>query len=535
MIVGTFICPADWGHEQWNRGTAEPAGVKSLGVIRLMEIPDKKNIEDILALTPLQEGMLFHYLKEPGSRMNVEQVFLEMSGKIEFELFREAWQSVVNTNEMLRTVFRWDDVKKPVQLVLKEHCTVLRYFDLTIGDGNLEVIINRDRDEIFDLQDVPFRVTLCKLAEIGAGQYKYGMIITNHHILYDGWSNGIILEEFFYTYDALWRGRIPRKLFKTKFKEYVKWLHGQDREEQASFWKKYLRGLEHLEGKAHQEKKPTNTIKNSSTRRIKFPAEQAAKLEALCKKYRISLSSFFYCVWGLLLLQYNRRGDLLFDTTVSGRSAEIKGIEAMVGLFINTLPVRINMQPGENVLDMLQRISMMMLRRQEFEPTSLLFIKKQLAGYDIPRTLFDSVVVIENYPLDVKSLLENRAQPFSVDSAANNDMTTYDLSVLITLSGDNEITAEFTFDNTLFDQNSIAVVTGHFVSLSAEMLEYPWKLISAIEIPEGEKEALWYCFENRCQAAPGVMYVAPADEEPHYPMSSVQRRMLGQQQMGWYQ
>lgn len=474
------------------------------------------NIEDILALTPVQDETLYHYLYNPGSRMDVRQLCLEMSGRIEFELFREAWQWVVNTNEMLRTVFRWDDVKKPMQLVLKEHRPGLRYFDLTIGDESLEDILNKDRDEKFELQDVPFRVTLCKLAEIGTEQYKYGMIITNHHILYDDWSDGIIVEEFFYAYDDLCRGRIPRKLFKTKFKEYVKWLTGQDKEEQASFWKKYLRGLERLDGKFQQERKAPISFKNTGKHLITFPAEQVEKLEELCRKYRISLSSFFYCAWGLLLQQYYRCGDLVFDATVSGRSAAIKGIEAMVGLFINTLPVCINMLPGENVLDMLQRISMMMLRRQQFEPTSRQFIKKLLAGYDSPGNLFDSVMVVEGYHRDIKSLQENMALPFSVNSVAGSGMTAYDLAVLITLPGNGQMAAEFTYDNALFDASTITMVTGHFVSLIAEMVEDPWKLISAIEIPEGEKEELRYRFENSWQTVPEIIYIAPVDERLYY-------------------
>jgi len=476
-----------------------------------------KKIKDILALTPMQEGMLFHYLKDPGSDANFEQLYLEISGELERGPFEKAWNFVIDSNEMLRAVFRWENVKQPAQLVVEEYRLDIRYFDLSDKSRNektlsIEKIKTDDRNEKFDLQEVPFRVTLCTLAEIGAGQYKYGMIITNHHILYDGWSSGIILKEFFCAYHDLSRGKIPLKPFKSKFKEFIKWLHGQDKEEQASFWKKYLGDMERPGGKEKQGRKPTGTIKNTGTQRITFPAQQAVKLEEFCKKYRISPSSFFYCVWGFLLQQYHRRGDLLFDATVSGRSAQIKGIEDMVGLFINTLPVRINTLPGENVLDMMQRIDMMLRRWKEFEHTPLLFINELLAEYNKAGSLFDSVMVIENYPLDVKSLLENRVLPFSVDSAVNTGMTAYDLSVLITLPGGGHMMAEFTYDNALFDQNTIDMVTGHFVSLVAEMAGDPWKPLSAIELPGGEKEALRRRFEKRGQTVPEIMYIAPADE-----------------------
>jgi non-ribosomal peptide synthetase component F len=248
--------------------------------------------------------------------------------------------------------------------------------------------------------------------------------------------------------------------------------------------------------------------------RITIPGQQGYKLEELCKKYRISLSSFFYCVWGLLLLQYHRCGDLLFDTTVSGRTEHIKGVENMVGLFINTLPVRINSLPGENVLDMLQRINLMMLRWKEYEHTSLLFIKELLTEYHKAGSLFDSVMVIENYPLDVKSLLENREIPFSVDFVNNSSIPAYDLTLLITLPGGGPITADFIYDNALFDQNTISLITTHFESLFGEMVEDLWKPVSSIELPEREKAALRQRFEKARQfvAVPEVTYIAPADE-----------------------
>ncbi|MCI0471101.1 MAG: condensation domain-containing protein, partial [Candidatus Aminicenantes bacterium] len=323
---------------------------------------------------------------------------------------------------------------------------------------------------------------------------------------------GIILEEFFSAYNDLCRAKISRKPFKNKFKEYLKWLHGQDKEEQESFWKKYLAGLEHSESNEKLERKVPRKINNTSTRRIIFPVDQAAELEALCKKYRISLPSFFYCAWGLLLLQYQQCRDLFFDTTVSGRSAEVKGIEAMVGLFINTLPVRVNIQPGENILDMLQRINMMILRWQEFESSSLLFIKKLLMGYDNPGTLFDSVLVIENYPLDVKSLLESSELPFSVDSVINTGMTAYDLAVLITLFDDNEITAEFTYDNSIFDQDMITLVTDHFVSLIAEIAGDPWKPVTDIQLPDREREVLRNHFNKKSMDVTETVYIAPVDD-----------------------
>jgi len=184
---------------------------------------NKEDIEDIIALTPMQEGMLFHYLKDPASDLYFEQLCLEISGKIDGKYFEQAWNSVVENNEMLRTIFRWEKMEKPTQAILKKHYIKVRHYDLSNRGGQekskpVEEIKTKDRVEKFDLHDVPFRVTLITL-----GKTRHVIIISNHHILYDGWSNGIILEEFFNAYHDLCHHKITKKPDKTRFKEYMRW------------------------------------------------------------------------------------------------------------------------------------------------------------------------------------------------------------------------------------------------------------------------------------------------------------------------
>ncbi|MGD2092759.1 MAG: condensation domain-containing protein, partial [Candidatus Aminicenantes bacterium] len=164
---------------------------------------DKKNIENILALTPTQEGMLFHYLEDPAGPCYHEQLCLKLSGQIDIACFEQAWNTVVKTNEMLRTVFRWEKLEKPAQIILRERACDLCFYDLSAKinsqqEAVLEEVKANDARNTFDLRQVPFRVILCKIAE-----NKYRLIISNHHILYDGWSTGIILREFFEVYQAL--------------------------------------------------------------------------------------------------------------------------------------------------------------------------------------------------------------------------------------------------------------------------------------------------------------------------------------------
>jgi iturin family lipopeptide synthetase B len=205
---------------------------------------DSKDIQDIFALTPMQEGLLFHYLKDPDSDNYFEQLGIEVSGHIDIDIFEKAWNFVIQTNEMLRTVYRWEKVEHPVQIVLKEHKIQPGYYDFSNHDtletaSPREQLKTNDRKEKFNLREVPFRVNLGKIEN-----NKYLVLISFHHMLYDGWSSGIILEEFFNTYTALYRGENPGKPQKTKFKEYVKWIRDRDRQVQETYWRNYLTGFD---------------------------------------------------------------------------------------------------------------------------------------------------------------------------------------------------------------------------------------------------------------------------------------------------
>ena len=155
------------------------------GNFQRIEKMDNKNIEDILSLTPMQEGLLFHFLKDPQSEKYFEQLSLKISGELKIELFEKAWNFVIETNEMLRTVFRWEKVENPIQIVLKEYKLQPEYYGFSDRNFShkkkwIEEIKTRDREKKFDLKEVPFRVTLCKVKE---GEDEYLMIISNHHIL----------------------------------------------------------------------------------------------------------------------------------------------------------------------------------------------------------------------------------------------------------------------------------------------------------------------------------------------------------------
>jgi len=462
---------------------------------------NKKNIEDIIALTPLQEGMLFHYLQDPGSDFYFEQLSLEISGEVDQALVEEAWNFVIETNDMLRAVFRWEKVEKPSQIILKEHKCKVIFYDLSAHDRSqkkavLKEIKNKDRRETFDLHRVPFRVTLCKLDE-----KESRMIISNHHILYDGWSNGIILKEFFKAYHEFETGNGRRSLKlppKPPFKEFIQWSQNQERNKQQHFWREYLAGLE-TATELPIKKRPAK-IKGEAGEVYSIILEEdtRGKLEFFAKNNQVTLAAVFYTAWGILLQRYCGSEDVVFGTTVSGRSARIKGIEDMVGLFINTLPLRVQPGPDVKIIDVLHEIENHLREREQFENTPLVEIRNYSA---LPGsgTLFDTMVAIENYPLD--SRLIPGGSLLSVQSYSISEITHYDLTVGIMPF--NEIEIKFSFRQECYEKETIENLSRHFKGILQNMIGKPGAKLSQLEIISSEeKNRILYEFNDTAAEYP---------------------------------
>ncbi len=435
----------------------------------------KRDIQDLYALTPIQEGMLFHYLHNPQGVEYCEQLSLELQGHLNLELFEKSWDWVVENNEVLRTVFRWDEIERPIQMVLKSHTLQLQFVDLISspdGKEEIEQIKKDDLGEGFDLEDVSFRLTLCQIdAE------RYVLIISYHHILFDGWSTGIILQEFLKTYVDLCQGRRLTRIKKGKFKDYVKWLQDRDRKSEANYWTDYFVDYDN---NPELPIKRTDRSKETKVQRYKIilAEEMIRELSELLVEYKITLASFFYTVWGLLLQRYQNSSDVVFGTTVAGRGHKLPGIEETVGLFINTLPLRFSSCSETKLIDLLLGTHRSMVERVEYEATPLVDIKR-FSGINPGEELFETLVVVENYPLD-KLLIQTNGELQIVDYSIF-EWVNYDLTISITALEQVEVT--FIYNQKLFAEETIAGLGEHFRNLS-------WKLVNNVDQPVVEFEFL---------------------------------------------
>ncbi|MGZ4164749.1 MAG: non-ribosomal peptide synthetase, partial [Tumebacillaceae bacterium] len=445
---------------------------------------DRNNVEEIMALSPVQEGILFHYLTNP--EQYVEQLGMTITGEIDLEHFKQAWATVAQANEMLRTVYRWEGLEHPMQIVLKHLPIPVRQVDCSHLSGAeleqaIQLVKEQDRKAHIDLMSEPFRITLCQRT---ATQTE--IFITNHHILYDGWSNGILLREFFTTYQQLVSGQQPTLPKKPRFQSYIKWLQAADRGEQKAFRQRYLQGFEAKTGLSNQKPESVgNPCVTSYTHT--FSADFSAALQSFLKAQKLTLANVVYAAWSLLLARYQLSEDIVFGTTDAGRMAKVPGIEEMVGMFINTMPLRVQFDSQMAVLDFMREVDRQVHERDNFLHTPILDVKSY-CGFQQSESLFDSNVVVDNFPLDVKQLTD-AGNKLSVESFTAYEMTNFELTVKV--MNFHELQVEFMYHASSFTSGLIEQMCRHLVTCMEQMVAQPERSLAEIELlSEAERHQL---------------------------------------------
>lgn len=450
---------------------------------------DKSNIEDIIKLTPLQEGILFHYLSNPESKQYNEQLWISIYGHIEEDLFEKAWDFVINTNEMLRTLFRWDKLEHPIQMILKKLKVKIEKYNLTgsnYGKSDLENIREKIRTTPVNIETEPFKIVLIKVEK-----EKYELIIINHHILYDGWSNAIILNEFMVAYKKLLNREPLLDIQKNKFKEYIKWFENKNSKEQRFFWSDYLNGFNErsIIPKDFIESKDNNKISKFS---YSMSDDEYMRITSFCSNSKITLAVLLYTAWGVVLQRYCNTSDILFGITVSGRSARVKGIESMVGLFINTIPMRVTSSDTDRFKTLLNKVEQQLKNNEEYEHTSLTDIKSfsSLTGQE---EIFDSIFVVENYPVEKE--LQKSTPGLHIVGYENYERTNYPLTITVELK--DSVKINYVYEEKLFKNSTIENLSACLMNVVNQIITNPDAMVKQSDLTDAEqRNRLLYSFND---------------------------------------
>lgn len=385
----------------------------------------ESSIIDIYELSPMQQGMLFHTLYAPNSGMYFEQRSCVLKGKLNLPAFRRAWQYVVDRHPILRTAFHWEEVEKPLQVVYDKvelPWEELDWQGLEVGEQQVELgkFLECDRVLDFNLQNPPLmRITIIRLQED-----SYQFVWSHHHLLMDGWCNGILFKEVFLLYKAFCQEdnnyRLPTVV---PYGNYILWLQQQNQIQAEAYWKKQLQGFTSPTpfGVDYLINKSSNNI---NRRQYLLNKNISTQLQNFTRQHRITLNTLIQGAWGLLLSRYSGEQDVVFGTTVSGRPPELENVENIVGLFINTLPVCLQIDEDTKVIDWLQRLQIQQVEREQYSYSSLV----EIQGWsNIERgiPLFESLLVFENYPVSVESILKAINSDLQVQDTQGYDKTNY--------------------------------------------------------------------------------------------------------------
>ncbi|HEV2799873.1 MAG TPA: condensation domain-containing protein, partial [Pyrinomonadaceae bacterium] len=285
---------------------------------------DKKKVEAIYELSPLQEGMLFHTAANPAAGLYFEQTSYSLSGRLDVERFRLAWESAVERHAILRTAFNRGATAQVVFKRASAPWTCLDWRELPEAEREsaLQDFLTRDRQEGFDITNAPLlRFALMRLTD---ATYKF--VVSYHHVLLDGWSYVRLLKEVTTTYEALGRGASTRLPEPRPFRDYIKWLKRQDGTKAEEFWRGRLRGIAEPVYLADAFSKNTPGGELNEIERV--IDSEATGLAELTRRAQVTLNTIVQGAWALLLSRYTGKSSLLFGATVSGRPHDLPGVES---------------------------------------------------------------------------------------------------------------------------------------------------------------------------------------------------------------
>ncbi|OWA08458.1 non-ribosomal peptide synthetase [Streptomyces sp. CS227] len=444
---------------------------------------DGRTVEDVYPLTPLQSGMLFHALAEPDSPAYLEQFVLTLDGVDDPARLADAWQRTVERSDALRVGLVWEGVREPVQVVRRRAEVPVTFLDHSATaltgeaqDAFLREFLDEDRARGIDLATAPLmRVTLIRLP----GEGRVQLVWTFHHLLLDGWSTAAFLTDVLAEYAALSGDSTASPTARGSFGDYLRWLAAQDQEAGRGHWRRSLAGYEEPVALPYDHT-PEQVRRGRSSARVTvaLDAAVAGRAGAYARDHRITQNALVQGAWALVLSQYAGRHDVVFGTTVSGRPADLPGADALLGLFINTLPVRVGAAPGVRAADWLRGIQDQQAESRRYEYVALSDVETDLTP---GASLFDSLVVFENYPVDEAAAARHGV---GVRAAEAVEATHYALTLIAAATGD-RLGLTLAYDPALFERATAERLAGQLAAAVTRLVERPEAPVAEIELLSG--------------------------------------------------
>lgn len=424
------------------------------------------DIEDIYELSPMQEGMLFHALYAPSEGTYVTQQLFAVSDERMLRAVEWAAGQVVARHPTLRTSFHWEGTEKPLQVVHRDAPPEIRRLDwrtvaVTDCASRLETLLREDRERGFDLTAAPLlRLTTIRL---GAG---YQCVWTYSHLLLDGWSLSILMEEVRTFAAAHASGTAAQLPEPRSYRDYIAWLQRQNLDAAEEYWRQLLRGFTAPTPiRMRAASRATPPAERWGEAVFELGARETTALLALARSHDLTLNTCLLGAWGLILSRHSGERDVVFGVTSSGRPADLADSERIVGLFINTLPVRLRIDPRARLIPWLQHVQRVYAESREKEYAPLAAIQR---WSDAPRgtPLFQTLVMLESYPSAAVSQPSPRGPRDRTGRLLQR--TNYPLTVCLAHALDG-LVGTLSYDTRECDEESARVLVGHLRTVLTAM------------------------------------------------------------------
>jgi amino acid adenylation domain-containing protein/non-ribosomal peptide synthase protein (TIGR01720 family) len=472
--------------------------------------------EDVYPLSPLQEGLLFHSIAAPSSGVYFRQMRCALRGPLDAAAFAAACQDLVDRHGILRTAFVWEGLRAPLQLVLRQALLQVALHDwraAAAAPGEpLDELCRADRERGFDLGQPPLmRISLAAVAPD-----LHWLVWSFHHLVCDGWSFPLMVSEVLAAYAARRAGREPAIAAPRPFHDYIAWLRRQDLAAAERFWRRQLAGFEAptplpLDRPPRGERAPEP---GEAAERLDVLAPLAtAELAAWAKSQQLTVNTAVQGAWALLLGRHAGDPDVVFGTVTSGRSAMLPDIDSMLGVFINTLPLRVPAAGRLPLGDWLRALQARHAEAREHEYSPLAQVQR---WSDVPRgqPLFHSLLAFENYP--VAESVRGQGGGLEVEQLEFPEATHYPLTLMVAPGA--ALPVRLIFDRRWCEPATAERLLRHFITLlggaaghAGAALDLP--LLSAAE----RQQLLWEWNDTAAAVRPALIHQLFEEQAARHP------------------
>ncbi|KAM3095973.1 amino acid adenylation domain-containing protein [Phormidesmis sp. 146-35] len=387
-----------------------------------------RTIKDLYPLSPAQQGILFHTLYAPDHGLYSTQLSFNLCGKLDTVVLQQTWQRIVDRHPVFRTAFVWEGLDRPLQVVRQQTSLSWQEADwrelsLEQQEAQIAALLKDDRQRGFQIHQAPLsRILLIRLTED-----TYRFIWHFHHLILDGWSVPLVFQEVFATYEQLYQEQSVLAPPTRPYRDYITWLINQDLASAEAFWSRMLQGFT-TPTHFHNSSANVDRASEAAILSRSFTLQTTAALQSLVQQHRLTLNTLIQGVWALLLSYHSGSKDVVFGATTAGRPVTLSNSDSMIGMFINTLPVRVQINPDAAFIPWLQAIQVQQSEARQYEYTPLVQIQRwsDLAP-GLP--LFESLIVFENYPIDES--LRQRSTQLDIQRVSSSVNNGYPLTVRV--------------------------------------------------------------------------------------------------------